>query len=80
MTKHYIARLSTHGISHGGRELVALGSTPDEAKAAVVRAYKHGRSSVRTYYGDSLRTVADFEEYYGINVYGPMADGQAVEA
>jgi len=55
--------------------VIGLGRTPDEAKAAAFRAWKRQRRPVP---GVPIRTVAQFEDYFGFGVFGPLSDGQGI--
>jgi hypothetical protein len=72
----YVATLDTGGISHSGTEYVAVGITPTAARLAIFRAWR--RNNPRGVDGRRIRTVEDLAEWFGIRVYGPLSDGQAV--
>lgn len=75
---HYVAILDTGGISYSGRTFVAVAGTARDAEDAAADALLAGGPR-ETPYGDTLRTVGDVRNYYGIKVYGPIQDGAAVE-
>lgn len=65
--KRYIA------TSTGPRyAVVGLGRTIAEAEGAAFRAWRRQRRPVD---GVPIRTVDAFREYFGIEIYGPLADG-----
>ena len=78
MQKHFIAVLDTGGIKYSGRQIVALGASPSEARTAAVKQLMP-RGVYTSGYGDVLRTVEQVEEYFGIAIYGPLADNEATE-
>lgn len=53
--------------------VVGLGRTPAEAEGALFRAWRRQRRPVP---GTPLATVDAFRDYFGIGVYGPLADGE----
>lgn len=65
----YVATMDTGGISYSGDEYIALGMTEEEAREAIVRAFKERNPDATDRYGDEIPMTADgLNEYYGINV------------
>lgn len=68
------ARVRYVATSSGPRyAVVGIGRTPEEAKAGAFRAWLRQRRPV---IGMGIRTVEAFEAYFGLGVFGPLADGE----
>lgn len=66
--KVYVARLDTGGISYSGREYVAVGLDPAQAKDALMRAYRADHrvgGFPRNADNQPLNTLARVEAWYG---------------
>jgi hypothetical protein len=76
-TAHFIAHVDTGGIRYSGATFVGLGATEEEARAAVFACYMQGPKHVG--YGEPPLTIEDLEDAFGIRVWGPLRDGEAIE-
>jgi len=71
---HYIAMLT--GLKY---QIVGLGATEAEAKKACISHYHRTNNSGYGFDFDGWRvyTQQQVEDYMGIDIYGPLTDGQA---
>ena len=80
-TKVHVATLDTGGISHGGREYLAVGTTPAEAKDALMRAYRSDHrvdGYPRNADDQPLNTLDRVEAWYGELLVIEVAVGHGV--